>query len=63
MLFDVNIFDPKGNLLRTINSNKLRKRHWKIFLRMEKSKSFVGFDQQDVPGWLKKKMEMVYSER
>ena len=54
MFFDVNVFDPKGNLIKTISRKELRKRHWKNFLGMERSKTLIAIVRQDVSDWPEK---------
>ncbi len=60
MFFDVNVFDPKGNLIKTISGKELRKRHWKNFLGVERSKTLIAIGQQDVSDWPEKKMGVAY---
>lgn len=56
MFFDVNIFDPKGNLIKTISRKELRKRHWQNFLGMERSKTLNAIALQDASDWREKKI-------
>ena len=62
MFYNVRILGPDGKIKRIINSGELSNRHWKNFAKMESATTLTTTGQPNVPGWLKKKLELEYPD-
>ena len=62
MFYDVRILGPDGKVKRTIHSNELSNRHWRNFATMEGSMTLTTAGQSNVPGWIKKKLDVEYPD-
>lgn len=62
MFYNVRILGPDGKIKKVINSGQLSNRHWKNFLKMESSMNLSSNGRPNVPGWIKKKLEMEYPD-
>lgn len=61
MFYDVKILDSKGQTKKIISAQELSQRHWQSFKSAEENKTLNSSGRKQVPGWVKKKLDMDYS--
>jgi hypothetical protein len=61
MFYDVKILNPQGKTLKIVSGEELRARHWEEFYDAEARKNLNSNGRKQVPGWVKKKLDMEYS--
>ncbi len=60
MFYEVKIFNAQGKIKRIISAEELSRTHWNMFQTAEENKTLNPSSRQQVPTWVKKKLDMEY---
>jgi hypothetical protein len=61
MFYDVKILKPQGKTLKVVSGEELSARYWEGLYDAEARKNLNSNGRKQVPGWVKKKLDMGYS--
>ncbi len=62
MFYQVRIKRPDGTVKKIVSEKKLNHRHWKNFQKSEEEIGLVTASKQQVPTWVKQKLDLEYME-
>ena len=62
MFYQVRIKRPDGTVKKVVSESKLTRRHWDNFQKSEEEIGLVTASKQQVPTWIKQKLDVEYPE-
>ncbi len=62
MFYQVRIKRPDGTVKKVVSEQKLNRRHWENFQKSEEEIGLVTASKQQVPTWVKQKLDVEYPE-
>ncbi len=62
MFYQVRIKRADGTVKRIVSEKKLNRMHWKNFQKSEEEIGLVTASKQQVPTWVKQKLDLEYLE-
>ncbi len=61
MFYDVKILNSQGKIKKVISAQELSKSYWNTFHVEESNKTLNTSSRKQVPGWVKKRLDMEYT--
>ncbi|MBC8287922.1 MAG: hypothetical protein H8E42_10665 [Nitrospinae bacterium] len=61
MLYDVKIMNSQGKIKKIVSAQELSKSFWNKFQDEESNKTLNTSGRKQVPGWVKKRLDMEYT--
>ena len=62
MFYQVRITRPDGTVKKIVTEKKLNRIHWENFQKSEEEIGLVTASKQQVPAWVKQKLDLEYPE-
>ena len=62
MFYPVTVYGPDGKVKRIIPTEKLHRRHWRIFRKERKNLSFTNDGKRIIPKWWKDILDLDYND-
>ncbi len=62
MFYEVRIKKADGTVKRIVSEKKLNNMHWEKFKKSEEEIGLVTASKQQVPAWVKQKLDLEYPE-
>ena len=62
MFYQVRIKRADGTVKKVVSEQKLNNRHWENFQKSEEEIGLVTASKQQVPAWVKQKLDLEYPE-
>jgi len=62
MFYQVRITRPDGTVKKIVSEKKLNSMHWDNFQKSEEEIGLVTASKQQVPAWVKQKLDLEYME-